>query len=162
MTALRDPDGCGHAMRRIEGQLGSFEAVAAVVGRSVGCVSDWASDARTACPSWAQAIALDAAYRAAGGEGAPLYEAYGKQLDMSLKEMTACHAALAEQLAEATKEVGEALGAAMRLTVPGFSLNQARIADIELDEAETRFKGLRRLIKSFVLGAGPGKSGGAQ
>lgn len=162
MTALRDPNGCAHAVRRIEGQLGSFEAVAAVVGRSVGCVSDWASDKRTACPSWAQSIALDAAYRAAGGEGAPLYEAYGKQLDLSVKEIAACHAALAEQLAEASREVGEALGAAMRLTVPGFSPNQARIADIELDEAETRFKSLRRLIKSFLSGAGPGKPGGAQ
>ncbi len=162
MTALRDPDGCAHAVRRIEGQLGSFEAVAAVVGRSVGCVSDWASGKRTACPSWAQSIALDAAYRAAGGEGAPLYEAYGKQLDLSVKEITACHAALAEQLAEASREVGEALGAAMRLTVPGFSPDQARIADIELDEAETRFKSLRRLIKSFLSGKVPGKPGDAQ
>lgn len=162
MTALRDPNGCGHAIRRIVVQLGSVEAVAAVVGRKVGCITDWASDTRTACPSWAQAIALDAAYRAAGGEGAPLYEAYGAQLDFSVTELTACHSALASGIADASREWGDAIGAAALLTVPGFTPNQALTADIELDEAETRLKGLRRLIKSFLPGAGSGKPGGAQ
>lgn len=162
MTALRDPDGCGHAIRRIVVQLGSVEAVADIVDKSVGCITDWASDQRTACPSWAQAIALDAAFRAAGGEGAPLYEAYGKQLDLSVKELTACHKALATGLAEASREWGEAIGAATLLTVPGFTPNQVLIADIELDEVQTRLKGLRRLIKRFRPGAVPGTPGGAQ
>lgn len=162
MTALRDPDGCGHAIRRIVVQLGSVEAVAAIVGRKVGCISDWASDTRTACPSWAQSIALDAAYRAAGGEGAPLYEAYGKQLDLSVEELTACYKTLATDLAEASREWGEAFGAAVRLTQPGFTPNQALSADIELDEVQTRLKRLRRLVKRFRPGAVPGTPGGAQ
>lgn len=162
MTALRDPNGCGHAIRRIVVQLGSVETVAAIVGRKVGCVTDWASDTRTACPSWAQAVALDAAYRAAGGEGAPLYEAYGAQLDLRFNDLTACHAALATNLAEASREWGEAIGAATLLAVPGFSPNQALTADIELDQAETRLKRLRRLVKRFLPGAVSGKPGGAQ
>ena len=162
MTALRDPDGCGHAIRRIVVQLGSVEAVAAIGGRKVGCISDWASDTRTACPSWAQSIALDAAYRAAGGEGAPLYEAYGKQLDLSVEELTACYKTLATDLAEASREWGEAFGAAVRLTQPGFTPNQALSADIELDEVQTRLKRLRRLVKRFRPGAVPGTPGGAQ
>lgn len=162
MTRPRTPNTSSHAVLRIAARLGGFDAAATVARRSERCVRDWSDEATPSCPSWAQAVALDAAYRAAGGEGAPLYEAYGAQLDLRFNDLTACHAALATNLAEASREWGEAIGAATILAVPGFSPNQALTADIELDQAETRLKGLRRLVKRFLPDAVPGKPGGAQ
>lgn len=163
MTRPRTPDTCGHAILRIVVQIGGFDAAAAIVGRRPSCVRDWGNEATTSCPSWAQAIALDAAYRAAGGEGAPLYEAYGAQLDLTVNRLTACHAELASDLADTLSEFGDAASATARLTIPGCTPHQVQAAIIEIDQAETRLTRLRRRVMSFVKpGAGPGMPGGYQ
>jgi hypothetical protein len=117
----------------------------------------------TSCPSWAQAIALDAAYRAAGGEGAPLYEAYGAQLDLTFNALTACHTELATELADTLAEFGDAASATARLTVPGCTPNQVQAAIIEIDQAATLLTRMRRRVTSFLSpGTVSGKPGGAQ
>ena len=163
MTRPRTPHTSFFAVQRIITQLSGCEFAAPIVGRTASCVRDWGNDQTTSCPSWAQAIALDAAYRAAGGEGAPLFEAYAAQLDLAFNHLVACQKELARDLAEASREVGEALGAAALLIVPGCTPGQVQTAVIEIDQAETRLARMRRRVTSFIKpGAGPGHRGGGK
>ncbi|WP_294319672.1 hypothetical protein [uncultured Sphingomonas sp.] len=163
MTLPRTPKTSFHAVQRIAEFFGGTKAAAPILGVKYRRLHDWTYQETASCPSFAQAIALDIAYRAAGGEGAPLFEAYASHLDLSFNELTACHAALAADLAEASREFGDAWAAATALIVPGHSPNAVQHALIELDQAETLFVRLRRRISSFVRpGTVPGLPGGAQ
>lgn len=163
MTLHRTPNTSYFAVQRIAEHFGGYAKAAAVLGYKQSNLRDWGYEQTTSCPTWAQAVALDAAYHAAGGEGAPLLEAYAAQLDRSVNTLTACHAELAKDLAEASREFGEAWAAATALIVPGHSPNAVQHALIELDQAETLFSRLHRRIFSFRRsGTVPGLPGGAQ
>lgn len=162
MTLPRTPDTCAHAVLKVAGLLG-YARAAEVVGRKVACIRDWTNEATTSCPSWAQAVALDAAYHEAGGENAPLFDAYAAQLDIARADRDACRVALTTDLSEAASEFGEAFAAAVVLTQPGHTHNQALRAMIELDQAEGKLAGLKRRVRNFLKpGAGPGNPGGIQ
>lgn len=163
VTRPRTPKTSFHAVLRIAEFFGGCKAAAPILGLKYAKLRDWTNEDRPSCPSFAEAIALDAAYRAAGGEGAPLFEAYAAQLDHSFNELTACHAELAKDLADTAHEFGDAFAAVAMLTVPGHSPNQVQRALIELADVEPLVARLIRRISSFKrLGTVSGKPGGAQ
>lgn len=160
----RIPRSLAHAMTRIVAGIGEDEA-ARLAGRSRHAIRAWTNPDRGACPSIAQAIALDAAFQAAGGDGAPLREAYDAQLEISVTRLTACHRDLAAELATAAGECGNAIAAAAPLTQPGFTPNHASRALLEIDDAENALGRLRRRIHGFLpaaRGRSAAKAGGTQ
>lgn len=164
MTKPKTPNTSAHAVTRIVGLLG-FELSREIVGRSKHCLRGWMNEDRTSCPTWRQAIALDAAFAAAGGEGAPLLEAYADQLEVTIARRTACHRALVAEIATVSREFGEAIEATVSLTQPGHSENGTRRALIEIDQAESALVRMRRRVTSFLTfgaGSAAGKTGGAQ
>lgn len=162
MTKPRTPRSLSHAVTRIIAQIGE-DAAAKVSGRSRHAVRAWSNPDRTAYPSIAQAIALDAAYRSAGGDGAPLREAYDAQLEITVCELTACHRDLAAEVATASIECGEALGATLPLTQTGYTPNDATRALLQIDDAENALSRVRRRVHSFLpaaRGRSAAKAGG--
>jgi hypothetical protein len=162
MTLPRTPDTAAGAIVRIVGLIG-YTAAAAVVGRKVTCVRDWTNEATTSCPSFAQALALDAAFIAAGGENAPLHDAYAAQLEIELDVRTACTRTLSSEVATAARECGEFIAASLSVCQAGHSPNDVQRALLEADEAESRVAAVKRRLFSFLkTGAGPvGKAGGS-
>jgi hypothetical protein len=162
VTVPRTPDTAADAVLQIAGSLG-YEAAAAAAGRSVACIRDWTNEATTSCPSFAQAIALDAAYIAAGGENAPLHDAYAAQLKITVEARTACARALSGEVATAAREFGEFIAASLPVCQTGHSPNDVQRALLEADQAETAIATIKRRLFSFLkTGAGPvGKAGGS-
>ncbi|MEI6419543.1 MAG: hypothetical protein WCO82_10770, partial [Sphingomonadales bacterium] len=80
MTKLRPPLSFDQAVTRVAGLIG-WDECAALVGRSARAVRAWSDPDAEASPSIEQALVLDLAYRAMGGEGAPIFEVYAARLD---------------------------------------------------------------------------------
>ncbi len=158
MTDLRLPTTFAHAVTRIAGRL-RWDGAAAIVGRRERSVRRWSEPRGVAHLSIESAVRLDAAWAAAGGEGAPLLEAYAAQLEQRVAERTACHRLLADELALAMTEDGEAAAAALAIILPGASPGAIHRALVQADEAETAWSTVKRRIGSFLpFGAGPNAS----
>lgn len=160
MTVPRTPDTSADAVLQIAGRIG-YTAAAKIVGRSTACIRDWTNEATTSCPSFAQAVALDAAYIAAGGENAPLHDAYAVQLEIVVAERTACARSLSREVAAAARECGEFIAASLSVCQPDHSPNDVQRALIEADEAESKIATIKRRLFSFrKTGAGPVRKAG--
>ncbi|KQM79334.1 hypothetical protein ASE70_05550 [Sphingomonas sp. Leaf22] len=163
MTLLRTPDSSAAAVKKIGDYLGWRAAKVAAGARTVSAVRGWSDERTTSCPNWAQALGLDAAYLAAGGDHAPLLDAYAASLDFAIGEHNACRRALASKLAETAREYGDAIAATSMLTQPGHSDNDTLRALIEIDQAQGVLAALKRCVRSFRMpGAGPGHHGGGK
>lgn len=160
MTLPRIPDTSADAVLQIAGHIG-YPAAGTVVGRSTACIRDWTNEATTSCPSFVQAVALDAAYIAAGGENAPLFDAYAAQLNITVAERTACVRALSEEVATAARECGELIATSLSVCQTGHSPNDVQRALLEADQAETAVAAIKRRLFSFLkTGAGPVRKAG--
>lgn len=158
MTKARIPVTFPNAITRIAGLI-TFEDAAQIVGRSDRCVRDWSDPLSSALPALDQALALDAAYRAAGGEGAPIAETYAAMLDAQLAAETACCAALTEDIARAASEFGDAVAAGLAVTGEGCGTITIRVAMQEAEQAHSATGAMLRRLHSFLPG-GAGLRGG--
>lgn len=138
MTKLRAPASIDAALARIAGQLpDGWAAMAAVARRAPRTVRNWGDpDTPEQIPLDA-AIALDLAYQAAGGIGAPLYETYTMQLELPASERFASRHQLARLAAEYIRESGEAGAALVNAAQPGADHLEFRAAEREVLEALT-------------------------
>lgn len=164
MTKPRVPHSWAYAATRVAGRLG-HDAAAIVVGRSIRLIERWTTPGDKRLPSLDQALALDAAYLADGGEEAPFMAAYAAQLDIVVAQATACHQSLIEDAAHAARETGDAVASALAVARPGASPRDVHRAVVEAQEMESAAgRLLRRLISFLPPGAGPGagKTGGSQ
>ncbi len=154
MTKPRTPLTFPDAVTRVAGVL-TFAAMAKLLKRSDRCVRNWSDPGTGASPSIVQALALDAAYRLAGGEGSPILEAYASQLDAQLAALTACTSALAGDLGIAARECGEAISSAVAVTQPGASISQVHCALVESEQARSALAQVIERLTSFLSrGAG--------
>jgi len=163
MTLRRDPLTFQHALTRIAATLTVAE-MARVVRRSERLVHKWMHPMARAYPTIEQALALDTAFAAAGGEGAPLLETYAQQIDNRLGQQVASRIALAGELATAAKECGEAIAHGLAVAQPGSGPREAHRALSETEEAKSAMAVVVRRISSFLSpGAAPGReaTGGA-
>lgn len=136
MTKRRPPLSIDAALARIAGQLeDGWKSVGKAVARHPGYVRKWGDpDAREKMPI-DDAIKLDLAYRAAGGDGAPIFECYAHLLDIEGGSWFADEAALGRLAAEIIRECGEAGSAIVLSSQPGAGPSQRQKTLREVEEA---------------------------
>jgi len=162
MTKVVAPLTFPHAIRRVAAVL-DYPEIARIVRRSPSLARKWSDPATRKSPSLDQALAIEAAYRAAGGDGSPILEAFGFQLDVMIVEQSACQRELADELAVFAKECGEALAVGIAITQPGaVSPSSVHHALVEAEQARRAAGTFIGRLKSFLpRGAGPlGESAG--
>ncbi|MGO1304562.1 MAG: hypothetical protein ACTMKV_07230, partial [Sphingomonas parapaucimobilis] len=103
MTQLRAPRTYPEAITRIAGVIG-WDRVRQITGRAERSVRYWSQTNCKTVPPIDQAQALDAAYIAEGGQGAPFFDAYEFRLGQQLQRQEACTRELLAEIAIATKE----------------------------------------------------------
>jgi hypothetical protein len=165
LTHVREPLSFPRAITKIAAVL-DYPAMARAVGRGERLMRKWSHPTSGAFPTLAQAVLLDQAYVAAGGDGMPLLEAYAQQLDVAIGREIACQLALSAAVAVAAKEFGEAVAASLAVARPG-ALNQGAVfhALNESEEASAAMAVVVRHLTSFLPGGAgsPGEAvGGTQ
>ena len=149
MTLPRRPLTFARALAQIADLLG-WDGCAAVLDKSESHVRKLGAPDTEREISLRDAVRLDAAYRRAGGEGAPLLECYALKLDMGLPLPPADHGCILSGAQRAAKENGEAVSAAIGLATrtgdPAARLTAIR----EIEEAISELT--RLLTYIFAMG----------
>lgn len=153
MTKTRAPLSFSLAITTVVGLIG-WEEAAHITKRAVRTVRHWSESDRAGTPTLDQAIALDRAFLEAGGGFAPILESYARQMDVALADTIACRAALAEDIAIASRETGEAIGLCVQAMQPGASPAVIHRAIVETEEADDKFPRLIGRLKSLLPGNG--------
>ena len=164
MTIERPAKTFDQAATTVAGRIG-WPAMCKLTGRSDRAVRYWSQPNHKTTPTLRQAAALDAAYRAAGGQDAPFTEALAHAVDVRYSAETACYRALAADTAEFVREAGELGAALIEAVQPGASPRAHNRAMVEAQQVETALGAiLRRLPRFLQLGAGSnaGNTGGSQ
>lgn len=162
MTKLRAPLTFAQATARVAG-LVTYATMAQITRRKERAVRYWSEPDCKSAPTVLQALALDAAYRAAGGEDAPFLDTYALLLDVELQSQAACRVELATEIAETARECGEAIATSIAVASSNASPRATMRAVAEAEQAHSRTGALLRRLMSFLpAGAGPAasKSGG--
>lgn len=162
MTKLRTPKTFAEAAALVGGQLGYAEA-GKIAGRKARTIYEWANPDSDTAPTLPQALALDGAYRAAGGEGAPFRDAYEFQLGMATERQDACRIALLADVAIAAKEAGEAIAFAIEAARSNASPLAIVRALGEAAQATAALAAMERRLASFLpddAGSVAGNDGG--
>jgi hypothetical protein len=141
-------------MTRVAGVIG-WPACAKIAKRSARAVRYWSEDGCKASPAIAVALAFDAAYQAAGGEGAPFRDAYAFQFEEVTTRQSACQRELATAIADVARESGEAIAASIAITQSNASPLLTLRASAEVGQLLAACNRLaRRLVPFFPTGAG--------
>lgn len=162
MTKLRTPLTFADAMMDVAGVIG-WVGARKVVGKSDRLLRRWSEPDQAAVPSLTQALALDRAYRVAGGEGSPFLEALAHQIDVQVAAVTADHRELIDEAAEVARECGEAVAAAIAVSSGHATPLATHHALAQANEAHTAIGALVRRLTSFLpfgTGSDTGKAGG--
>ena len=152
MTKHRAPLSVEQALQRIAGELaGGVDEMAQITGHAPGYIRALGDPGRRERLSVDDAIVLDIAYQAAGGVGAPVFEAYAYKLELAELDSFANQHSLGLLLSEITREAGEAHSAIALASLPGRSENDRRAAEKEAVEAiEALKRSLPLLAQSDV------------
>lgn len=160
MTKHRAPCSVEQALCRISGVI-DWPIMGAVVERDARTVRLWSEPDRPEGISLRHAILLDAAYRRAGGKGAPLHEAFGYLVDAACTDLYPSGDELAACAIRCIKEGGEANAAIVLASRPDATDDERSAAAREVQEAiEELSHTLPYLTKSAGLdGVGEGITG---
>lgn len=156
MTKARAPLSFSLAITTVAGRIGWLQA-GSIVRRSVRTVRHWSESDRHGTPTLDQAIALDRAFIEAGGGYAPILESYARQLEVALVDQVACRTALAEDIALASRETGDALGHCIQALQPGASPAVIHRAILETEEVDALIPRLLGRLKALLPGNGAGR-----
>lgn len=148
MTEVRIPNGFAAAMKQIA-DLIDWPACAEIAGKTVRNVQYWGQDSCSATPPIATALALDVAFQKAGGQGAPFRDAYVFQFREVMTAQDACRRALAEAIAEVTRESGDALAASIEITQSDASPLSTLRASAEVGQLLAAANRLARRLVPF-------------
>lgn len=162
VTKRRTPLTFSSAIAKIGAYLG-YDVAGAACGRSDRSVYAWADPKEECLPTLSQAMALERAYRVAGGEGSPIFEAFGHQIDLAIIAQSSERAALADDYATLARECGEAIATGIAVAQAGSGDREVHAALTEAEHVHTAIGSAMRRLKSFLTsGAGPlgGKTGG--
>lgn len=152
MTKARAPITFENALTKIAGRIGWAE-VARICGVKERAARNWSEPDTLSSLRLAQALALDIAFLAAGGDHAPMLLVFATRVNVGLIESTADRHALIVGAARAARESGEAVAATLTASRPDATLAEIVIAEREIEqsiEAKTGllslFRGLRAAI----------------
>lgn len=115
MTRPRQPATFERALAQIAGLLG-WDGCAAVLGKSESHVRKLGAPDTEREISLRDAVRLDAAFRRAGGDGAPILETYSLALDLGAPIEPASAQHMLTGASASAKETGEAIAAAIELS----------------------------------------------
>ncbi|WP_030540578.1 hypothetical protein [Sphingobium sp. DC-2] len=133
MTKRRAPLSIDTALARIAGQLnGGWADMAAVTGYAERTVRAWGDVDREEQINLPAAIKLDIAFQAAGGTGAPIYEAYGDLVQVAAAEAFGDKQQLLRATMAFMQENGEAELALLEATKPDAGPAELAIAQKQL------------------------------
>lgn len=151
MTKHRPPLTFDAALARVVGQLpGGYDDAARVAHRAVSTVRNWGIPDRDEVVPIDAALALDVAYRTAGGIGAPFLEAYTAQIELALASRYAGADELLQLLPEVLRENSEAEVAIVSAAGAQAGPRDYRETLREIDEAMGRFQQARQLVQSLL------------
>lgn len=154
MTKRRAPLSIDAALTRIAGQLaGGWDEMAEAVRRRPTLVRSWGDPDRREQIPLRDAIQLDRAFAAAGGNGAPLFEVYASRLGQGGALLPADTARLLAHAATVARECGEAHAATLdALAAGGNAQDDLRRRAAAANEARQAIAALQALL---TLLAGP-------
>jgi hypothetical protein len=134
MTKVRPALSFEAAIAKVAGHIG-WVVVAQICNRSERTVRSWSEVEIPGAITMDAALALDAAYAAAGGDGAPFLRCYALRLQADTIAAQASTDELARKTVAAIKEGGEAHAALVAATRPGATAADRAIAEKEVVEA---------------------------
>ena len=150
MTLPRQPATFENALSDIAKVLG-WDGCGTVLGKSESHVRKLGAPDTERELSLRDAVRLDAAYRRAGGEGAPLLECYALKLDMGAPVAPASPDCLLSGAERAAKENGEAVAAAIGLATrsndPAARLTAIREIEEAVNELSRLLTGIHAMGK---------------
>lgn len=154
MTKRRAPLSIDAALARIAGQLeGGWAAMGEVLGgKSQSIIRAWGDPDRREQIPLPDAISLDLSYRAAGGDGAPLFETYAYQLDAAGAFRFADEVALGRLAALVIRECGEASAHLVLSAQPGADCTDHRLTLGHVDEAIDAYQRARVYVAALANG----------
>lgn len=136
MTKPRAPLSIDAALARVAGQVpGGWKAMAEALGRHERTVRRWGDPDFGEEITVSAAIRLEILYQEHGGEGWPIYEAYGLLIGTAAEAHFFDQFELLRRLGELMKENGEAEAALLRLSMPDASSADRDTALRELIES---------------------------
>ncbi|MXO66273.1 hypothetical protein [Altericroceibacterium endophyticum] len=147
MTLPRRPATFARALAQIADLLG-WDGCAAVLEKSESHVRKLGAPDTEREISLRDALRLDAAWRRAGGEGAPLLECYAIKLDMGAPTEPATPDCMVRGAGDAAKESGEAIAAALALAGNAQNPSARTTAVREIEEA---INSLSRLLTRISI-----------
>ena len=152
MTKRRPPLSIDAALARIAGHIpGGYAEMARVVERSEGMLRAYGDPDRRELLPMEDGIALDLAYRAAGGEGAPLFEAYAHKLDSAGVDFFADQIALGLEAVKLIRECSDAEAAMVIAAQPGATPRDRANATREIEEAMAVMARARLMLGSLPV-----------
>ncbi len=160
MTKQREPLSFAAAVTTVAALVG-WERLAEILGRSERSIRYWSDDDYRGQPSLAQAVELDRAFIAAGGNHAPMLGAFASQLNMSCS-VEPCATGLATDISAATRETAEAISISINLIQPGATLPQKRQAVREINEGIDALNRVRARVNSLIVQDGGAKFRGSR
>lgn len=156
MTKLRAPLSFSLAITTIAERIG-YKSAASITGRALRTIRHWSDSDRRGTPTLDRAIALDRAFIDAGGGYAPILESYARQLDVALVDAVACRTALAEDVAAASRECGDAIAHCIQALRPGATPAEILRAIVETEEADAIWPRVIGRLKALQPGNGAGR-----
>jgi hypothetical protein len=154
VTKPRSPLSTEQALQRIAGQLASgVQSMAEVADRQTGTVRAWMDPDRPEQVPFECAIALDLAFQAEGGEGAPLFEVYATAFKLASAQRFASRRRLLDFTSAIAKEAGEAVAALVHGARDDAGEAERRLAAREVDEAIAKLIDVRPLLEPEVFHA---------
>ena len=136
MTKLRSALSIDTALARIAGQLpGGWAEMAGLTGYAERTVRAWGDVDRDENINLPAAVALDIAFQAAGGTGAPIFEAYSDLVRAAQAERFGCKHELHRAAIVLMKENGDAEQALLEAALPGAGPAEVAKAQRELLQA---------------------------
>lgn len=150
MTKPRDAMSWERPISVIGAAIGWDAAAAAVSahrGRplSASAVRNWTDDGRSALPTVQDALALDLAFIAAGGDHAPILSAMAAHVGIALQAAPSANLVLVA--ADIADETGDAVSAVLKASQPGATRGQVEIAKTELLEARNTIDDALRVLE---------------
>lgn len=154
MTKERQPATIEDALFRVFGLVG-LERCAELLNREAGYVRSLSDPDSRYRVTVVDALKLDLAFEAAGGQGAPIRDTYNLLYDAARAETFADKAALGRVAIEAMKEGSEAQIALVIASQPGATPADRANAAREVQQALTAFSGALPLLVDAPTLPGP-------
>jgi hypothetical protein len=137
------------ARRTIEG-IGWDKAVQMIGPKSRATLQAWCDGDNPRLPRIDQALALEVAYSAAGGDGYPFLDAFQIALTAACDGREACHTRITAKVANIAKDSGELIAAAIPVTRTDANPREIRRALVEAEDLGSGVDGLVYELKMLL------------